>query len=103
VGPRTVLDAVVKRKIPIPRREPNPRTLIVQPVRTKFNKKLNLKIEPNNTKLLPHLPTKTPTSQQFRKCRQQNPMRTNDKNRHTEIGYGPNKTKTEKNGHTYRL
>jgi hypothetical protein len=32
VGPRTVLDAVVKRKIPSPRRESNPRTLIVQPV-----------------------------------------------------------------------
>jgi hypothetical protein len=26
VGPRAVLDAVVKRKIPIPRRESNPRT-----------------------------------------------------------------------------
>jgi hypothetical protein len=32
VGPRAVLDAVVKRKIPIPRRESNPRTPIVQPV-----------------------------------------------------------------------
>jgi hypothetical protein len=31
-GPRAVLDAVVKRKIPSPRRESNPRTLIVQPV-----------------------------------------------------------------------
>jgi hypothetical protein len=30
VGPRSVLDAVVKRKIPSPRRESNPRTLIVQ-------------------------------------------------------------------------
>jgi hypothetical protein len=30
VGPRAVLDAVVKRKIPSPRREPNPRTPIVQ-------------------------------------------------------------------------
>jgi hypothetical protein len=30
VGPRTVLDAVVKRKIPSPRRESNPRSLIVQ-------------------------------------------------------------------------
>jgi hypothetical protein len=30
VGPRAVLDAVVKRKIPSPRRELNPRTLIVQ-------------------------------------------------------------------------
>jgi hypothetical protein len=32
MGPRAVLDAVVKRKIPSPRREPNPRTAIVQPV-----------------------------------------------------------------------
>jgi hypothetical protein len=30
MGPRTVLDAVVKRKIPSPRRESNPRTPIVQ-------------------------------------------------------------------------
>jgi hypothetical protein len=32
VGPRVVLDAVVKRKIPSLRREMNPRTPIVQPV-----------------------------------------------------------------------
>jgi hypothetical protein len=32
MGPRAVLDAVVKRKIPSPRRESNPRTPIVQPV-----------------------------------------------------------------------
>jgi len=32
VGPRAVLDAVVKRKIPSPRRESNPRTPVVQPV-----------------------------------------------------------------------
>jgi hypothetical protein len=32
VGPRAVLDAVVKRKIPSPRRESNPRTPIVQSV-----------------------------------------------------------------------
>jgi hypothetical protein len=32
VGPRAVLDAVVKRKIPSPGRESNPRTPIVQPV-----------------------------------------------------------------------
>jgi hypothetical protein len=31
VGPRAVLDAVVKRKIPSRRRESNPRTTIVQP------------------------------------------------------------------------
>jgi hypothetical protein len=32
VGPRAVPDVVVKRKIPSPRRESNPRTPIVQPV-----------------------------------------------------------------------
>jgi hypothetical protein len=32
VGPRAVLDAVTKRKIPSPRRESNPRTPITQPV-----------------------------------------------------------------------
>jgi hypothetical protein len=32
VGPRAVLDAVVKRKIPSPCRESNPRTPIVQPI-----------------------------------------------------------------------
>jgi hypothetical protein len=32
VGPRAVLDAVVKRKISSPHRESNPRTRIVQPV-----------------------------------------------------------------------
>jgi hypothetical protein len=32
MGPRTVLDVVVKRKIPSPRRESNPRTPIVQPI-----------------------------------------------------------------------
>jgi len=32
VGPRAILDAVVKRKIPSPRRESNPRVPIVQAV-----------------------------------------------------------------------
>jgi hypothetical protein len=32
VGPRAVLDTVVKRKISSPRRESSPRTPIVQPV-----------------------------------------------------------------------
>jgi hypothetical protein len=32
VGTRAVLDAVVKRKIPSPHRESNPRTPIIQPV-----------------------------------------------------------------------
>jgi hypothetical protein len=36
VGPRTVLDAVVKRKIPNPCRESNPRTPIVQPVAQRY-------------------------------------------------------------------
>jgi hypothetical protein len=36
VGPRDVLDAVVKRKIPSPRRESNPRTPIVQPVAQRY-------------------------------------------------------------------
>jgi hypothetical protein len=36
VGPRAVLDAVAKRKIPSPRWESNPRTPIVQPVTMKI-------------------------------------------------------------------
>jgi hypothetical protein len=36
VSPRVVLDAVVKRKIPSPRRESNPRTPIVQPVAQRY-------------------------------------------------------------------
>jgi hypothetical protein len=36
VGPRAVLDAVVKRKIPGPRRESNPITPIVQPVAQRY-------------------------------------------------------------------
>jgi hypothetical protein len=36
VGPRAVLDAVVKRKIPSSRREWNPRTPIVQPVAQRY-------------------------------------------------------------------
>jgi hypothetical protein len=36
VGPRAVLDAVVKRKIPSPRRESNPRTPIVQLVAQRY-------------------------------------------------------------------
>jgi hypothetical protein len=35
-GPRAVLDAVVKRKIPTTRRKPKPRTPIVQPVAQRF-------------------------------------------------------------------
>jgi len=36
VGPRAVLDAVVKRKIPNPHRESNPRTLTVQPIAQRY-------------------------------------------------------------------
>jgi hypothetical protein len=36
VGPRAVLDTVVKRKIPSPRWESNPRTPIVQPVAQRY-------------------------------------------------------------------
>jgi hypothetical protein len=36
VGPRAVLDAVVKRKITSPRRESNPRTPIVQPIAQRY-------------------------------------------------------------------
>jgi hypothetical protein len=36
VGPRAVLDAVVKRKIPSPRQESNPRTQIVQSVAQRY-------------------------------------------------------------------
>jgi hypothetical protein len=36
MGPRAVLDAVVKRKIPSSRRESNPRTPIVQPVAQRY-------------------------------------------------------------------
>jgi hypothetical protein len=38
VGPRAVLDVVVKRKIPSPRRESNIRTPIVQPVAQGYTK-----------------------------------------------------------------
>jgi hypothetical protein len=36
MGPRAVLDAVVKGKIPNPRRESNSRTPIVQPVAQRY-------------------------------------------------------------------
>jgi hypothetical protein len=36
VGPRAVLDAVMKRKIPSPHRKSNPRTPIVQPVAQRY-------------------------------------------------------------------
>jgi hypothetical protein len=36
VGPRAILDAVIKREIPSPSRESNPRTPIVQPVAQRY-------------------------------------------------------------------
>jgi hypothetical protein len=36
VGPKAVLDAVIKRKIPSPRRESNPKTPTVQPVVSRY-------------------------------------------------------------------
>jgi hypothetical protein len=36
MGPRAVLDAVVKRKIPSLRRESNPRTPIIKPVAQRY-------------------------------------------------------------------
>jgi hypothetical protein len=36
VGPRTVPDAVVKRRIPSPRQESNPRTPFVKPVAQRY-------------------------------------------------------------------
>jgi hypothetical protein len=36
VGPSTIQDAVMKSKIPSPRRESNPRTTIVQPVTSRY-------------------------------------------------------------------
>jgi hypothetical protein len=36
MGPRVVLEAVVKRKVPSPRRESNPRTPIIQPVAQRY-------------------------------------------------------------------
>jgi hypothetical protein len=36
VGPRAVLDALVKRKIPSPRRESNRRTPIVEPIAQRY-------------------------------------------------------------------
>jgi hypothetical protein len=43
VGLRAVLDTVVKRKIPSPHRESNPRTPIVQPVAQENNIRLDLR------------------------------------------------------------
>jgi hypothetical protein len=45
VGPRAVLDAVVKRKIPSPPRDSNPRTPIVQPVAQRYTNTKHVKYE----------------------------------------------------------
>jgi hypothetical protein len=44
VGPRAVLDAVVKRKIPSPRRESDPRTTIVQPAAQRYHGSYSSKV-----------------------------------------------------------
>jgi hypothetical protein len=43
VGPRAILDAMVKRKITSPRRKSNPRTPIVQPVAERYTDLYNIK------------------------------------------------------------
>jgi hypothetical protein len=40
VGPRTILDVVVKGKIPSPRRDSNPKTPIFQPVAQRYGEGL---------------------------------------------------------------
>jgi hypothetical protein len=52
VGPRAVVDAVVKRKIPSPSRESKPRTAIVQPVAQLENKVLRKISGPNKAKII---------------------------------------------------
>jgi hypothetical protein len=41
MGPRAVLDVVVKRKIPSPHQESNTRTLIVQPISQHYTTELS--------------------------------------------------------------
>jgi hypothetical protein len=48
VGPRAVLDAVVKRKIPSPRRDSNPRTLIIQFVAQRHTSELSRPVPRSN-------------------------------------------------------
>jgi hypothetical protein len=52
MGPRAVLDAVVKRKIPSPRRESNPRTPIAQPVAQRYTDWANNNNNNNNNNKL---------------------------------------------------
>jgi hypothetical protein len=44
MDPRAVLEAVVKRKIPSPRWESNPRTPIIQPVAQRYTAELSRRI-----------------------------------------------------------
>jgi hypothetical protein len=50
VGPRAVLDAVVKRKIPSPRRKSNPRNPIVQPITQHYTDWANTALQKNEIK-----------------------------------------------------
>jgi hypothetical protein len=53
VGPRAILDMVVKRKIPSPCQESNPRTPIIQPAAIKTGDEVKcLKIRICKTKLI---------------------------------------------------
>jgi hypothetical protein len=52
VGPRAVLDAVVKTKIPSPRRESSPRTPIVQPVAQRYTDYIVKQMNVHQTKVL---------------------------------------------------
>jgi hypothetical protein len=51
VGPRVVLGKVVKRKIPSPRRESNPRTPIIQPVAQCYTDWAIMALLPSSTKV----------------------------------------------------
>jgi hypothetical protein len=53
VGPRAVLDPVVKRKIPSLRRESNPRTPIVQPLAQRYTYNRNYINEEAQSELKP--------------------------------------------------
>jgi hypothetical protein len=52
VDPRAVLDVVVKRKIPSPLRESNPRTPIVQPVAQRYTNYIFLGMSFNSARYL---------------------------------------------------
>jgi hypothetical protein len=54
MGPRAILDAVVKRKISSPRRESNPKTPIVQPVAQRYRDSILNEIETYLVDILNH-------------------------------------------------